>query len=429
MQTLDRLRAGTDDSEAGRGLARRLVDYGMANPRPPRSSRFFDVAVVVPVRDRNADLDRCLDALAGGPQIVVVDDGSVDGASVASICKRHGAAVVRFDSSRGAAAARNAGLAAVDSEYVAFVDSDCIVPADWLDRLADYFADPLTGAVAPRIRPVLPATAGNVLTRFIGSRSPLDLGSDEGGVRPGSRLPYVPTAALVVRRVALGAAFDPALRYGEDVDLVWRLHDTGWRVLYVPAIEVEHMEPGTWRAILRRRFNYGTSAAPLARRHPGRLTHAVLRPWPTAIAALLFAGRRNWAIGAGILQGVVLSRRDSETGKSGVQGLRYSAESVGHTVRGAGHAATMFFGPGLLAALLPRATRRSALTLLVVSPLAEWARRRPKLEPVRWTLACIADDIAYGLGVWRGCAAHATIRPLVPAAAQPHERTPPSRPL
>ena len=47
-----------------------------------------------------------------------------------------------------------------------------------------------------------------------------------------TKVSYVPTAALLVRRAALdsvtpggGAVFDPALRYGEDVDLVWRLHD------------------------------------------------------------------------------------------------------------------------------------------------------------------------------------------------------------
>ena len=38
---------------------------------------------------------------------------------------------------------------------------------------------------------------------------------------------------------------------------------------------------------LKRRFWYGTSAAPLARRHPGKLKHVVLRPWTVAILLLL----------------------------------------------------------------------------------------------------------------------------------------------
>ena len=48
----------------------------------------------------------------------------------------------------------------------------------------------------------------------------------------------MPTAALVVRRAVLEDGLDTALRYGEDVDLVWRLHDAGWRVRYDPAVVV-----------------------------------------------------------------------------------------------------------------------------------------------------------------------------------------------
>ena len=36
------------------------------------------------------------------------------------------------------------------------------------------------------------------------------------------------------------------------------------------------------------------------------------------------------------------------------------------------------------------------------------------VDPVRWTLACVADDLAYGAGVWRGCLAHRTWEPLRP---------------
>ncbi len=51
----------------------------------------------------------------------------------------------------GPAGARNAGLAAVHSPLVAFVDSDC-VPADgWLGPLLGHFDDPVVAAVAPRI--------------------------------------------------------------------------------------------------------------------------------------------------------------------------------------------------------------------------------------------------------------------------------------
>ena len=50
-----------------------------------------------------------------------------------------------------------------------------------------------------------------------------------------------------------------------------------------------------------------------------------------------------------------------------------------------------------------RRTRIPAVTLLLAAPVKEWHDRHPGTNPLPWTVACIADDAAYGLGVWRGC--------------------------
>jgi len=417
----DALAALRDDgceSEPACLLARRLVDVGMAHPRPPRGRVSLDVTVVVPVRDRASMLDRCLAALGQRVSVVVVDDGSRNPRGTAAACSRHGAALIRLEQHQGAASARNAGLAAVTTELVAFVDSDCIVGSDWLAGLVDHFADPLVAAVAPRVVPASAAPPASVRARFSSARSPLDMGAEEGLVAPGGPIAYVPTAALVVRRDVLERAFDPALRYGEDVDLVWRLHDAGWRVRYVPEATVEHEEPSTWPDLLRRRFRYGTSAAPLARRHPGRLSHAVLQPWPATAAALALAGRPRATLAMTAAHGADLSVRLRRSGVRPARACLWAVAGVGHTVAGVGHAATMFAAPALLAALVPRATRRAAVVLLAAAPLAEWSRTRPRLDPLRWTAACIADDVAYGAGVWRGCVAERTLAPVRPGVAR-----------
>ena len=165
-----------------------------------------------------------------------------------------------------------------------------------IQQLAAHFADPLVAAAAPRVvAEESPSSAG----RYAVVRSCLDLGNQPARVRPGSRVGYVPTAALVVRTAVLVevGGFDPALRYGEDVDLVWRLHRAGWRVRYDPSEVVEHAEPRTWPALLARRFRYGTSAAPLARRHPGAMAPLVLHKW--AGRALQRAGVPTSALPAG----------------------------------------------------------------------------------------------------------------------------------
>src|SRR5208283_3434587 len=164
------------------------------------------------------------------------------------------------------------GLAAVRSELVAFVDSDCEPAPGWLGPLLGHFDDPLVAAVAPRIVPATRNGSG-VLALYEAARSSLDRGAREGTVRPGSPIPFVPSAAIVVRAdLATGPElFDPSLRGGEDVDLVWRLAEAGWDVRYVPASTVAHDGPATFGALVERRAFYGSTAAPLALRHPGAM--------------------------------------------------------------------------------------------------------------------------------------------------------------
>src|SRR3954454_14334356 len=115
-------------------LARRLVEAGLAHPLPAVMTS-PSLSVVVPVRDRAVELDDCLAALSPLP-VVVVDDGSRDAGSIADVARRHGARLVRRSSSGGPAAARNSGLCAVDTDVVAFVDSDCRAAAASLRALA-----------------------------------------------------------------------------------------------------------------------------------------------------------------------------------------------------------------------------------------------------------------------------------------------------
>jgi mycofactocin system glycosyltransferase len=412
--TVRALLDGRPVGAAGRQLARRLVDAGLAHPRPPRDDG-ASVTVIVPARDRPRALARCLTAMEPGRPVIVVDDGSCDAAAVAEVARRQGARLLRCERSAGPAAARNAALAAATTELIAFVDSDCVPTPGWLGGLAGHFADPLVAAVAPRVAPIPNAGSRSPRERYCAARSPLDMGPRESRVVPLGRVPYVPTAALVVRRRALAHPFDERLRYGEDVDLVWRLHDAGWRIRYDPSSTVHHGEPQTWRAWLTRRWRYGTSAAALARRHPDRLRPVVAHPLPTAAVALVLCGRPRLGVAALALHVALIDRRLRRTGVPRSQVVAWSARAAGRTFLAWARAATALGAPALLVALRRPHARYAALALLVTAPAEEWARRRPPLDPLRWTAACIVDDAAYGLGVWWGCLRHRSVTPLLPA--------------
>ncbi|HVU73502.1 MAG TPA: glycosyltransferase, partial [Mycobacteriales bacterium] len=254
---LDDVLAGRARGRAADVLAARLVRDGIVQPVRPTRDVEDAMTVVVPVRDDADGLDRCLAALRGLP-VIVVDDGSADAAAIGATADKHGVPVVWHALSRGPGAARNTGVAQVTTPLVAFVDADARISADALRTLARWFTDPHIAAVAPRIRAA--SAAPTVLHRFLSARSPLDLGPDAALVRPRGRVGYVPTTVLLCRRSALQSGFDEELRYGEDVDLVWRITDAGHQVRYDPGVVAHHREPATWRAALMRRHRYGTSA-------------------------------------------------------------------------------------------------------------------------------------------------------------------------
>jgi mycofactocin system glycosyltransferase len=400
-------------------LARRLVSSGAYVPRPTTSTfRKDDVTVVVPVRDRPAELDRLLDAVSD-LDCVVVDDASIDAGATKEVAERHGARFVPLPNNGGPAGARNAGLAVVHTALVAFVDSDCVPGPGWLDRLLGHFDDPVVGAVAPRVVPLLHAPLG-LLARYERVRSSLDRGATEGAVRRGSPIPYVPSAALVVRAgVTQGPdLFDATLRGGEDVDLVWRLADAGWDVRYVPASTVAHDGPATLGEFLARRSFYGTSAAALSRRHLGALPPLQVSAWSLAVWLLALARRPTLALTTLAASVGLLAHR--------LRGLTRDPVAVATRIAGDGtlrSALPALAGlaraesPALVFGLAFRRTRKRAALALLVPALADWMKDGSELDPVSYVALHVAEDVAYGAGVWLGCARERTVAPLVPRVA------------
>ena len=424
LRALRELGEGPVATPAGGKLARRLIDAGLAHPRHAPRATPPSVTVVVPVRDRPLELERCLRSLGQSHPVVVVDDGSVDPAAVSAICRRHGARCLRRPVAGGPAAARNTALASVDSELIAFVDSDCEPGPSWIDGLAGHLGDPLTVGVAPRI-----VALGQEESSLPGS--PLDLGPRPAAVAPRGRVPYVPTAALLVRRAALGDGFDESLRYGEDVDLVWRLLESGWRLRYEPSVKVTHREPRTTGALMSRRFRYGSSAGPLARRHPGNLAHVVLYPGPTGTVGAMLARRPLVALACFAATTAMLARRLHRAGLPGAAVLAPSAAGVVQTWLGIGRWCGQFAAPALVAFVaVPGGTsarrrwgRRAAGLSLLLGPSLVEGRKRLAEEPLRLgSLAryCAADllyQAAYGAGVYAGCLRERVASPIVPALA------------
>ena len=401
-------------------VAARLLDAGLAHPELA-AARTDDVTVVVPVKDRPAGLDRLLTALRADPAtadlpVVVVDDGSAEPVTAP------GARVLRHDVARGPAAARNAGLRAVRTPFVAFLDSDCVPVPGWLQRLRPHLDDPLLAAVAPRI--VAEGGGRSWFAAYEAAVSALDMGSQPAPVRPGSAVSYVPSAALLARRAALGDGFDETMQVAEDVDLVWRLAAAGWRVRYDPAAEVAHEHPRTTAEWLHRRAFYGTGAALLAARHGGAVAPLVISPETALAWALALSGRR-WArtAAAGVLAVTTarLARRLAAPGQRPPAGLAalLVVRGVGASGRALARSVTRHYWPlAVPAAVASRRARRWILAVALADALGAWWPHRRRVGPVRFAVARRLDDLAYGTGLWWGAARARDPRALLPARPQ-----------
>jgi mycofactocin system glycosyltransferase len=400
-------------------LIRRLINAGLAHPVPPETPSEKWVQVVIPVRNRPDHLRELVAWLHPRAAPVVVDDASDD--DTAAVARALGCAVVALERRRGPSSARNAGWRATDAPLIAFIDSDCRPGPGTLDRLAAHFDDPNVGAAAPRIRPKSDGRDGSV-QRYESCRSSEDLGPWPALVRPASKVAYVPTVLLVVRRAALMEieGFDEGMSLGEDVDFVWRLIAARWDVRYDPTVHAVHDHRRSLAPFLLRKFAYGSAAGALERRHRGWVASPRV-PLLDFAAWLLCVAWPFWTpvVLALLASAYLLESKSPRPGPNWRGALRRVlvnggdlADAIVRTWLPLGVAASLFF---------PRFGVLLAAGALY-SCLLERRRRRCRLDPLRYVAIRLLDDASYGLGVWWGCLRHGSVAPLIPKLALPWRR-------
>ncbi len=401
---------------AGR-LVSRLVDAGVLHPIPgPSPWGSDDVTVVIPVHQvSSAELTALLDRIEPVRVVVVVDDGSDPPVAEPA---RADVVLVRRACNGGPAAARNTGLAEVRTPLVAFVDADTVPEPGWLISLLSQLADPAVALAAPRVRSV---PGQGWLARYETARSPLDLGAAPARVRARTRVAYLPAAAWLARTdvVRSVGGFDETMRVGEDVDLVWRLVESGHHVRYEPAATIGHQPRPNLEAWLRQRLGYGRSAGPLARRHAGALAPVGVSAWTAGAWLLAAAGLPLAGAGVGAGSALALARKIDRLRHPVSEALRIAG--LGHLYAGRqlASAVTRAWWPlALGAALVSRRARRVVMLAAVAPAAMDWwhdaGRGDHDVPPAVYLALRVLDDAAYGAGVWLGAVQARTVDPLVP---------------
>ncbi len=419
---LDALLAGGDaPADVRRTLMANGVIQPLVDPLDPSAAmqRLVDVDLVIASRDNGAGVVGLLQRVPTTrfASVTVVDDGSVDPILESSLPP--GVGLITHDPARGPAEARNRGAAAGTAPTLLFLDDDITFGStelvEVLASLLPWFDLDDVGAVAPRVRT---SSSGSVLGEYEADRGVFDLGPAAARVAPGTRVSYVPTALLAVRRSVFEAVggFDADRLRGEDVDLVWRIIDAGWIVRYEPSVEIEHPVRPTLGSWLRQRHRYGRSTSELGAAYPEHVAALEISPWSAAAWLLVLSGGPA-SVAAGLLTwaGSTLALVPQLRGlvdEPAPEAIRIAGGGTLHAGVGLGPAVRRSWAPVLL--LAPGATlvRRAAVVAWIVGPALEWRRSSRRIGLVRWLVLRALDDGASCLGVWHGAATSRSMRAL-----------------
>jgi GT2 family glycosyltransferase len=231
--------------------------------RPPLS-------IVIPSHNRPELLQLCLQSVERhapkGTEIVVVDDASAEGIVSATAQRFDGVRVLRLERPSGFCVAANTGLRATNAEVVELLNDDTEVSSGWADAALAHFADVSIGAVAPLVlcgsptdaAPRVDSAGDRYFAGGVAGKRGHGRLLDQAFLLGGEVFGASASSAFYRRDLVLSLGGFPEHfgAYFEDVDLAFRLHWAGARILYEPQSRVWH----------RVSASYGAPAAELLER-------------------------------------------------------------------------------------------------------------------------------------------------------------------
>ena len=247
-------------------------------------------SIVIPTYNRADQLVSCLDSLLKQSyplqkcEVIVVDDNSKD--ETQEVLSRYSRKfpnlrVIRNKENKGPYYSRNLGVSLLKGEIVAFTDSDCILPFDWLLKIEKMFQD----------RKVLCLQG----TQKYGGKFP---GVEDEGEELLKRLQKrkgMDTKNLAIRRnLILKYRFDAERSIGRgdrggDSELGLRLNEDLVKILYAPHITVTHVPSRSFWETISRGKEWGEAYAKCYKKYGWKSVNPKFR-YPLGILFFYYSG-------------------------------------------------------------------------------------------------------------------------------------------
>jgi GT2 family glycosyltransferase len=291
-----------------------------------RKETVVDLSVIILNWNTWDETRDCLNSIYGQAhrhaiEVIVADNASSDGSRESVRDEFPQTCLVAHSTNLGFCAGNNRAVPATSGRYVLFLNSDTVVTEGALDALIDFAdASPDIGIVGPKLLnldgslqyscrrfPNLGAgffrntPLGRLFPKNRYTQDYLMSDWDHASVRD---VDWVSGAALFIRREALEQTdgFDEGFyMYCEDVDLCYRAHEFGWRVVYYPEAVIYHIiGRSTNKVPTRMTYAFHRSMYRFYKKHYARKTSLFVRPLIIPGLILRSAGQiarykwRNW---------------------------------------------------------------------------------------------------------------------------------------
>ena len=239
-------------------------------------------SIIVPVFNRPDEVDELLESLTRQTlkdfEVIIVEDGSKTPCK--DVCGKYTGILdlhYYYKDNSGPGQSRNYGAERAQGEWLIVLDSDVVLPENYLqaveDGLQEKPADAWGGPDAshPSFTPVQKAISYSMTSFFT-----------TGGIRGGKAKldKFYPRSFNmgILRDVYLKLGGFSKMRFGEDIDFSYRIVEAGYKTRLLPDAWVWHKRRTDFRKFFRQVYNSGIARINLMKRHPGTLKLVHLLP-------------------------------------------------------------------------------------------------------------------------------------------------------
>lgn len=233
----------------------------------------FNFSIIVPVYNRPNEIDELLESLTKQDlshdfEVLIIEDGSTNKSDI--IVEKYKSQLnikYFFKENTGAGASRNFGMQRASGNYFIILDSDVIVPTEYLSEvkktLENHFTDAFGGPDAAHksftpLQKAINYSMTSVLTT--------------GGIRGkkqavGKFQPRSFNLGLSQKAFSETNGFSK-MKNGEDIDLTFRLWKNGFETQLIEKAFVYHKRRSTIKQFFKQTFGFGTARPKLNRMYP-----------------------------------------------------------------------------------------------------------------------------------------------------------------